>query len=266
MERLGQTNGKRPMVNSSYIIDTLGFEKHMRQIRERRGDTVPEAWYKRPYFYTLMLGKEKIRGYSDIVNFPSYVKKKDYEFEIVGIFTEPIQTTSIEEAIEYVITKMFFTIFNDLSARDFQADDMKLPLGVSSSKGIPDKSFGPRRVSGDDLEFDENGIPDIKMRLWVNGDERACQNFRDIYFTDPETDLRKCWGFAQVIEWFGKMNQGFESGWMLGSGTVGGGSIAEFADYPWLKDGDIIRMEASGIGVLENTVGVIDMLDPRWNW
>jgi fumarylacetoacetate (FAA) hydrolase len=257
-------NGVLLMINSAYIIDTLGFEKHMRQIRAQRGDKVPEAWYERPYFYTLMLREGKIRRSHETVYFPSYVKKKDYEFEIAGVFTEPIWTTDVGIAIEYVKTKMLFTIFNDLSARDFQADDMKMPLGVSASKGIPDKSFGPYLAHSTELEFDENGVPDIRTKLSVNGQERVCQNFQDIYFIDPKTNEKKCWGFAQVITWFGKMNQGFDEGWILGSGTVGGGSIAERADeLEWLKKGDVIRMEASGLGVLENKVGVIDMSDPR---
>lgn len=259
-----------------YLVDTLGFEKHMRQIRERRSEKVPAAWYERPYFYCLRLENEKMKGHGDTLYFPSYVAKKDYEFELVGLFTEPIKTVNLDEAVEYVKNKMFFTIFNDLSCRDFQADDMKLPLGVSASKGISDKSFGPVFVSSRELNFDSNGVPLIGMRLWVNNELRPCQAFDGIYFLDPKTGKPNCWGFAQVIAWFGKMNQGFKAGDLLGSGTVGSGSIAEFArktdkngneiepaEYPWLKEGDVIKMEAEGIGTLENTVGVIDMRNPK---
>jgi 2-keto-4-pentenoate hydratase/2-oxohepta-3-ene-1,7-dioic acid hydratase in catechol pathway len=262
--------------STCYLIDTLGFEKHMRQIRERRGEPIPPIWYKRPHAYGLRLTPDKIKGPGDTLFFPSFVAKKDYEFEIVAFFTEPLKTIHIQEAIEFVKTKMFFTIFNDLSSRDFQAEDMKLPLWVGPSKGIADKSFGPVWTPGTALCFDENGIPDMKMRLWVNDELRCDSNFRSIYFNDPETGKRKCWGFAQVISWFGRMNQGFQKGDLLGSGTVGDGSIAEFAEkrdtagneieparYPWLKDGDVIRMEVEGIGVLENRIGVIEMPDPR---
>ena len=259
-----------------YLIDTLGFEKHMRQIRERRSEKVPVAWYERPYFYCLRLENEKIKGHGDTLYFPSYVTKKDYEFELVGLFTEPIKTVDLDEAIEYVKNKMFFTIFNDLSSRDFQADDTKLPLGVSASKGIPDKSFGPVFVNGKELVFDKNGVPIIEMRLRVNSESRFCQSFQGIYFLDPKTGKYSCWSFAQVIAWFGKMNQGFKAGDLLGSGTVGSGSIAEFAPkndkdgkevepakYLWLKEGDVVTMEAEGIGILENKIGVVDMPNPK---
>ena len=263
-------------VPDPYLVDTLGFEKHMRQIRERRSEKVPAAWYERPYFYCLRLENEKIKGHGDTLYFPSYVAKKDYEFELVGLFTESVKTADLNKAVAYVKDKMLFTIFNDLSSRDFQADDMKLPLGVSASKGIADKSFGPVFVSGKKLNFDENGVPFMEMRLWVNNEPRPCQNFNEIYFLDPKTETFNCWSFAQVIVWFGKMNQGFKAGDLLGSGTVGNGSITEFAPktdkdgkeiepakYPWLKKGDVIRMEADGIGVLENTIGIIDMPNPK---
>jgi len=259
-----------------YLIDTLGFEKHMRQIRERRGEVVPPIWYKRPSQYGLRLAEDKIKGPGETLFFPSFVSKKDYEFEIVAFFTESLKTSDLREAIEFVKTRMLFTIFNDLSARDFQAEDMKLPLWVGPSKGIADKGFGPVWVPGTALPFDENGVPEMGLRLWVNGALRCESNFQSIYFRDPETGKKKCWGFAQVIAWFGRMNQGFRKGDLLGSGTVGDGCIAEFAEkrdptgkeveparYPWLKDGDVIRMEAEGLGVLENRIGVIEMPDPK---
>ena len=54
-------------------------------------------------------------------------------------------------------------------------------------------------------------------------------------------------------------------GYFLGSGTIGDGCIAEFsakmdpetgkelvpAKYTWLKDGDVVKMEVEGIGVLK---------------
>ncbi len=261
---------------NTYLVDTLGFEKHMRQIRGCRGEKVPAAWFERPYFYCLRLDNHKLKGHGDKLYFPSYVTKKDYEFELAGLFTEDIRTTNIDEAIEYVKNEMFFTIFNDLSARDFQADDMKLPLGVSASKGIADKSFGPVLVSGKDLNFDKNGVLSMEMKLRVNNELRLSGNFQEIYFINPKTEKSNCWSFAQFIAWFGKMSQGFRRGDLLGSGTIGSGSIAEFAAktdkdgkeiepaiYPWLKEGDVIRMEAEGIGVLENTIGVIDMPSPK---
>jgi len=247
-----------------YLVDTLGFETHMRQIRAQRGEQVPSAWYERPYFYALRLEANKMRKSGQTIRFPSYVQKKDYEFEIVGMHLKPIKTTSMAEALEHVRFYMGFSIMNDCSCRDFQASDSLLPLGVTASKGIADKAFGSEWAYGCDLNMDENGVFQFLMELHVNDEVRCISAFESIYFKDPRSSKRRNWSFAEVITWFGRMNQGFERGDLLGSGTIGYGCIAELTDrYPWLAHGDEVVMKAVGLGELRNTVEVIDMPDPR---
>jgi 2-keto-4-pentenoate hydratase/2-oxohepta-3-ene-1,7-dioic acid hydratase in catechol pathway len=253
---------------SGKIFDALAFEQHMRQIRGKRNDTVPPEWYERVTGYWGHIEKDKIKGNGDIILYPSFEQKKDYEFEIVGMCLESIKTTNVHEAIEFMKQNMVFTIWNDTSCREFQAYDMKLPLSVAFSKGMADKSFGPKWVPGKDLHMDNNGIFYNDMQLSVNGripwDCLTSDNFKSIYFTDPKTGASRAWGFAQIIAWFGRINQGFEAGDLIGSGTIGNGSIADaLPQREWLKEGDIIRMWVSGIGTLTNTVGVIEMPDPR---
>ncbi|PIR69997.1 MAG: hypothetical protein COU47_01010 [Candidatus Niyogibacteria bacterium CG10_big_fil_rev_8_21_14_0_10_46_36] len=246
-----------------YMIDTLGFEEHMAQIRGKKGIPVPGEWYKRPYYYALQIEKDKMRHSGETIRFPSFVQKKDYEFEIIGMFLKPIKTTDRKEAIAHVRDHMIFCIFNDASCRDFQGIDMKLPLGVSNSKGIADKGFGDVCAHGRDLNMDVNGVFHMPMRLKVNGEIRARTNFETIYFKDPETGERKNWSFAEVIVFMGRMNQGFHESMLIGSGTVGNGSIADDKkNHPWLKEGDTITMEAEGLGSLTNTIEVVDMPDP----
>ena len=253
------------MSNSTgYLVDALGFETHMRQIRGMRGDSIPPEWYKRPYFYTLRLERDKMRGTGETLRFPSFVRQKDYEFELVAMHLQSIQTTDIREAIAHVRDHMVFSIFNDCSCRDFQADDRALALGVSASKGIADKGFGPKWAHGRDLNMDDNGVFHVGMKLVVNDAVRCETSFDSIYFDDPETGARRNWSFAQVIAWMGRMNQGFGKGDLLGSGTVGNGAIAERHNiHPWLRHGDEIVMRVEGLGELHSTVEVFDMPDPR---
>src|SRR3989344_1577147 len=247
-----------------YLVDTLGFETHVRQIRERRGVPMPASRYVRPYFYALRLDASKIRNSGETLRFPSFVQKKDYEFELVGKHLLPIKTADLAEAIDHVANHMVFCIMNDASCRDLQDDDTQFPLGVSASKGIADKAFGPVRAYGHDLQMDGNGVFCIEMELVVNGSPRCQSRFNWIYLKDPVTHNLCNWSFAEVITWFGRMNQGFEHGDLLGSGTIGNGCIAERTDiYPWLEHGDEIVMRAEGLGELRNTVEVIDMPDPR---
>lgn len=246
-----------------YLIDTLGFEAHMRNMRAARGEKVPEVWYKRPYCYELYLTKNKTKKHGDIIEVPRNVLEPDYEFEIAAKFTEDFQTANVQKAIEFVKTKMQFAIMNDFSSRDFQRSDMLLPLSVSPSKGILPKSFGKwfgPNDSGHILEFDQNGIPYIATKLWTNGMLRAMNFFQSIYFTNPGSEELKCWGFAQTIAWFGSLNRGFKKGWILGSGTIGFGSIAECRpQYEWLKNGDVIQFETDVLGILENKIKIVDI-------
>lgn len=256
--------------SSGHLRDFIGFEKHMAQIRAKRGDSVPEAWYDHPFYYEICLEQEKMRQSGETLRFPSYVTKKDYEFEIVGKFLEPIKTTDIRTAIEHVARKMQFCIFNDASCRDFQARDMMLPLGVSNSKGIADKSFGPFCAYGHELHMDKNGVFDIWMQMWINGELYTDTNFNTIYFYDPRTGEKKNWSFAEAIVFMGRMNQGFSEGALIGSGTVGDGSIAEHIGeknkkgnvIEWLKGSDVICMQVEGLGELKNRIEVIQMPDP----
>ena len=244
----------------------------MRQIRRVRGTEIPSAWYRRPYLYQLAVPQRKMKDSGDIIQVPRHILQPDYEFEIAMWATKPIQTDDITIAIKYVTEEAWFSILNDMSARDLQYSDMELPLSVAPSNGVLGKSFGSRWIHASKLNFDANGVPDIPMRLFHNDCLRSEGNFSSIYFTDPTDGAKKCWSFAQVIAWLGKYDQGLETGMVLGSGTIGDGSIAEFRKpptgtpcswpiYPWLQDGDIIRMEADfGNDVnltLENTIAIV---------
>ena len=98
MSTIGATELIR-LYGTRYLVDTLGFEKHLRQIRAQRGELVPLIWYKRPAMYGLRLEQEKILGTGDTLEIPQFVEKPDYEFEIIGFFTESIKTCDVVSAI-----------------------------------------------------------------------------------------------------------------------------------------------------------------------
>jgi fumarylacetoacetate (FAA) hydrolase len=63
------------------------------------------------------------------------------------------------------------------------------------------------------------------------------------------------WTFAEIIA-HASRNARLQPGDIIGSGTVGTGCIVEFPEgtYPWLQPGDIVELEAEGIGTLRNTI------------
>jgi fumarylacetoacetate (FAA) hydrolase len=63
------------------------------------------------------------------------------------------------------------------------------------------------------------------------------------------------WTFAELIA-HASRNTRLRAGDLIGSGTVGTGCILESPEgtHPWLRPGDVVRLEIEGIGVLENRV------------
>jgi 2-keto-4-pentenoate hydratase/2-oxohepta-3-ene-1,7-dioic acid hydratase in catechol pathway len=252
------------------LFDFLGFEKHVVQIREKRGTTISPLWYEHAGYYVVDMAPEKTFASGDEIVIPPCTKAPDYEFEIACYVTEDALLTSQEQALEFFRNKCYLTILNDWSARDIQLKEMQM-LGPSNSKFIIGNTFGPKLVPVSQFKTDDNGVMDIEMVLTVNGQERNRTNYNTIYHVNPATKQKGAWTFPRLMSWMGRQNIKMQAGYILGSGTVGSGCIAEFgpkldaatgkeiapATYPWLKDGDVVRMEAAGIGVIENKVKVL---------
>ncbi len=251
------------------LLDFLGFEKHVSQIREKRGTSIWPGWYDHAAYYIVDLPPEKVFGQGEEVVIPSSVKAADYEFEIACIIGKTALLKSPGEALNFFAENCYLTILNDWSARDIQKRDIE-GLGPNNSKSVIGKSFGPKAVPVSEFKMDENGVLDIDMILTVNGQERSRSNYNTIYHSHPATQQKAAWAFPRIMSWLGQQNITLHEGYIIGSGTVGNGCIAEFcakvdpssgqelqpALYPWLKEGDVVRMEAQGIGVLENKVRI----------
>jgi len=251
------------------FLDFLGFESHVIQIREKRGAGIYPGWYDHAAYYVIDIPPEKLYGPGEEVTIPACVKAPDYEFEIACLATKQALLTTMEEALKYFKEHCYLTIINDWSARDIQKKDME-GLGPTNSKFVIGKSIGPKLVKASQLKMDENGVLDFEMTLRVNGEERSRSNYQSLYHTHPTTGAKQAWSFPRIMSWLGQQTIAIQPGYVIGSGTVGNGCIAEFsakmdpktgaelepAKYGWLKDGDTINMEVEGIGVLENKVRV----------
>jgi 2-keto-4-pentenoate hydratase/2-oxohepta-3-ene-1,7-dioic acid hydratase in catechol pathway len=251
------------------FLDFLGFEKHVIQIRDKRGASIYPGWYDHAAYYIVDMPPEKLYAPGQEVTIPACVKAADYEFEIGCLATKEALLTTMEEALKYFKEHCYLTIINDWSARDIQKKDME-GLGPANSKFVIGKSIGPKLVKASALKMDENGVLDAEMILRVNGEERSRSNYQSLYHTHPTTGAKQAWSFPRIMSWLGQQTIAIQPGYVIGSGTVGNGCIAEFsakmdpktgaelepAKFGWLKDGDTITMEVAGIGVLENKVRV----------
>nr|MBC8512556.1 fumarylacetoacetate hydrolase family protein [Dehalococcoidia bacterium] len=128
------------------------------------------------------------------------------------------------------------TIFNDISARDIQLQEM-MAYGLGPVKGKDFCSImGPCLVTPDEVD-----PGNMRMIARINGEVWSDNNSGTSYWTWP-----------QIIE-FASMDETLYPGDFLGSGTVEKGCGGEMGR--WLQPGDVIELEVEGIGVLRNRVG-----------
>ena len=198
---------------------------------ERRGLQMPELWYRMPTYTN-----RNILGLADPgqdVVWPGYSQKLDFEFEIGVVIGKTGKNIRPEDAASHIAG---FTIFNDFSARDIQADEGKIGAGAGKSKDFDfGNVLGPCIATPDEID-----AMSIDMILRVDGEEWSRGSTRGMKFS---------WG--QIIE-NASRDETIFPGDVFASGTMDGGCCVELER--WFKVGAVIEMEAKGIGVLRNRV------------
>jgi fumarylacetoacetate (FAA) hydrolase len=210
-----------PVLYPPSVRDFMAFEQHVQTTRRARGSEVPPEWYEIPVFY--FSNPAAIYGPDDDIPYPDGTEQLDYELEVAAII-------GAGGAIGG------FTIMNDWSARDLQLKEIRVGLGPAKGKDFA-TSLGPVVVTVDEFDGGE-----AEMIARVNGEERSRGNLRDLYHS-----------WERILE-HASRNTVLRPGDVIGSGTVGTGTILEHGDGRWLQPGDVVELEVEGIGVLRNRV------------
>jgi 2-keto-4-pentenoate hydratase/2-oxohepta-3-ene-1,7-dioic acid hydratase in catechol pathway len=228
-----------PIPRPVSIRDFYAFEEHVKTARARRGlDVIPE-WYEIPVFY--FTNHLAVKGPDTEIEKPKACEWLDYELEIACIIGKEGTNIQAEEAEEYIFG---YCIMNDWSARDLQAQEMKVGLGPAKGKDFA-TSLGPVIVTPEEIEqFKTKNGYSLTMTAKVNGKLLSKGNFDQIYYS-----------FAQMIE---RASEGviLYPGEVNGSGTVGTGCILVLGTdvHRWLKPGDEVELAITGLGTLKNTI------------
>ncbi|MEQ8346564.1 MAG: fumarylacetoacetate hydrolase family protein [Sneathiellaceae bacterium] len=154
----------------------------------------------------------------------------DYEGELAVIIGKGGRGIAPADALAHV---WGYTIVNDVTARDIQSRHKQWLLGKSFDTFCP---MGPIAVTADRID-----LGDTRLRTWVNGELRQDANTRDMIFDVPAIIAAISAGITLV------------PGDIIATGTPVGVGIG-FDPPKFLADGDIVRVEIDGIGVLENPV------------
>jgi 5-oxopent-3-ene-1,2,5-tricarboxylate decarboxylase/2-hydroxyhepta-2,4-diene-1,7-dioate isomerase len=167
-------------------------------------------------------------GPDDPVVYKKFLTRVDPEAELAVIIGKQGASIPESEAASHIAG---YTIFNDVTARDMQREDLKLSSPWLRSKGID--TFGPMGpwiVLPDEIH--EPIELDIEMR--VNGEVRQKDNTRSLMFKVP-----------QLIAYISQYHTLFP-GDLISTGTPEG--------MKPVAVGDIMEVYVQGIGVLRNPV------------
>jgi 2-keto-4-pentenoate hydratase/2-oxohepta-3-ene-1,7-dioic acid hydratase in catechol pathway len=178
-----------------------------------------------------MKPRTAIIGPNEKIIKPSFVKELDYEGELAIVIGKKAKNVAASEAKSYVFG---YTVFNDVSAREIQFGDKQWTRGKSFDTFAP---IGPCITTKAQLPDTSN----LKIRTWVNDELRQNGTTRNMVFN-----------VEQIVHSLSRVMT-LEPCDIIATGTPAGVAMA-MKPPKWLKNGDAVRIEIAGIGVLENTV------------
>jgi 2-keto-4-pentenoate hydratase/2-oxohepta-3-ene-1,7-dioic acid hydratase in catechol pathway len=203
-------------------ILAIGF--NYRSHAEETGTPIPAA----PVVFSKAV--TAVIGPGAAIELPPASAMVDYEGELAVVIGTPAKRVSRQDALRYVSG---YTIMNDVSARDYQSRSGHC-IAKSFDTFAP---MGPVLVTADEIA-DASGL---ELRTFVSGEQMQHATTDDLIFDVPT-----------LIEYI-SAGVTLEPGDLISTGTPGG---VGFRRTPprFLKPGDVVRIEISGIGALENPV------------
>lgn len=229
-----------PVLDPPGLRDFYAFEQHVATMWSRRGNPVPEAWYRLPIFY--FSNVSEIRGPGDPIWGPKGSVELDYELEVAALIDTPVRNLDAQSGEEAIGGYM---IFNDWSARDLQREETTVRLGPAKGKDFA-SSIGPWLVTPDELtDAREGNGYDLAMTAAVNGQETSRGTWSNAQFS-----------FGQMVE-RASADVRLRPGDLLGSGTVGTGCLLEIREQTlgrYLQPGDEVTLRIERLGSLANPV------------
>jgi 2-keto-4-pentenoate hydratase/2-oxohepta-3-ene-1,7-dioic acid hydratase in catechol pathway len=203
----------------------LGIGLNYRDHAAEAGAQLP----KQPVVFTKV--SSCIIGPGAPIHRPMVSGSVDWEGEFCFIVGRKARHVAAADALKYVAG---YAIGNDVSVRDWQFHSGTWIMGKGFDTHGP---LGPWLVTPEEA----GDITNLDLKTWVNGELKQSSNTSQLIF-----------GVGQLIEYISKAFT-LEPGDAVFTGTPAGVGVAR-KPPEFLKPGDVVRIEITRLGVLENPV------------
>lgn len=221
-----------PITNPPKILAAgLNYQDHLMEVPEairiERKLTMPSV----PMIFNKQ--STSVNGPFDSIALPLESEQMDYEAELAVVIGKECRRVSEEDAYKVVAG---YTILNDVTIRDWQIASPTMTMGKSWDTHCP---MGPALVTSDEIADPH----DLNVCLTVDGDVRQNYNTSSMYFSIAKQIAHLSTAFTLL------------PGDIIATGTSAG--VAMFTEgHPWLREGQVVRVEIDGLGHIENRVEV----------
>ncbi len=183
--------------------------------------------------YPLIFAKfnSAVIGPYDPISIPRVTEQVDYEGELGVVIGRPARHVSVSDALHHVAG---YLVVNDVSARDYQSRGSQWTLGKSFDTFAP---MGPTLVTADEVPNPQA----LDLRVSVGDEILQESNTRQMIF--PVADLIAYLSAVMTLE----------IGDVISTGTPSGVGAARKPPR-WLRAGETVKVEVSGLGNLANPV------------
>ena len=208
-----------------FICVGLNYKTHVAETK--RGDSEYPSLFLR--------FNDTLAANGDVVPKPTFSERFDWEGELAFVIGKGGRHIPKDKAFEHIAG---YTCLNDISVRDWQRHTHQFTPG----KNFPGTSpVGPYLLTRDE-------VPDVTaltLETRVNGQVMQHASLGDLIFDIPV-----------LVEYISRFTP-LSPGDLIATGTPGG--VGDRRDPPlYMKVGDTVEVEITGLGILRNTIGTAE--------
>ena len=168
----------------------------------------------------------------DLVPRPTFSERFDWEGELAFVIGQGGRNIPKARAFEHIAG---YACFNDISVRDWQRHTHQFTPGKNFPSTAP---FGPYLLTRDDVP----DVTQLTLQTRVNGQVMQHASVGDLIFDIPV-----------LVEYISRFTP-LSPGDVIATGTPGG--VGDRREPPlYMKHGDVVEVEITGLGILKNTIG-----------